>query len=153
MCHWGMEFNDQVFETQEDIAELLLGEGVDVILGTHSHLVHRIDYDEMGSTLVAYSLGDFFGDGTTAGTNYSFVLDIQITKDNEMGTTRIDNYSLTPIFTLSETEGKGHRRVVRINEAIAAYEVNFVDKVTTSATESMEYALVRIDARTNPKKD
>ena len=153
MCHWGMEFNDQVFETQEDIAELLLGEGVDVILGTHSHLVHRIDYDEMGSTLVAYSLGDFFGDGTTAGTNYSFVLDIQITKDNEMGTTRIDNYSLTPIFTLSETEGKGHRRVVRINEAIAAYEVNFVDKVTTSATESMEYALIRIDARTNPKKD
>ena len=151
MCHWGMEYNDQVFETQEDIAELLLAEGVDVILGTHSHMIHRIEYDEIGSTLVAYSLGDFFGDGTTAGTNYSFVMDIQITKDNDMGTTRIDNFTLTPIYTLSEAEGNGHRRVVRINESIDAWEINFVDKITTAAKESMEYSLTRIEARTQPK--
>ena len=151
MLHWGMEHNDQVFSTQEDIAELMLDEGVDVILGTHSHMVHRIDYDETGSTLVAYSLGDFFGDAAKAGTNYSIVLDIQITKDNEMGTTRIDGFTVTPIYTLSEADGNGQRRVVRISEAVAAYEVNFVDKVTKSATESMVYALERIEARIDPE--
>ena len=84
MLHWGMEHNDQVFETQEDIAELMLEEGVDVILGTHSHMIHRIDFDKTAGTLVAYSLGDFFGDASRAGTDYSLVLDIQITKDNDI---------------------------------------------------------------------
>ena len=151
MLHWGMEHNDQVFETQEDIAELMLEEGVDVILGTHSHMVHRIDYDETASTLVAYSLGDFFGDAAKAGTNYSLVLDIQITKDNDMGTTRIDGFTVTPIYTLSEADGNGQRRVVRIQESVAAYDVNFVDKVTRSAMESMVYSLERIEARIDPE--
>ena len=147
MLHWGMEHNDQVFETQEDIAELMLAEGVDVILGTHSHMIHRIEFDKEENTLVAYSLGDFFGDAAKAGTNYSLVLDIQITKDNEMGTTRIDDFTVTPIYTLSEADGNGQRRVVRISETLAAYEVNFVDRVTKSAKESMDYSLERIEAR------
>jgi len=150
MLHWGAEYNDTVFEAQEDIAELMFDEGVDVILGTHSHMIHRIDFDQEANTLVAYSLGDFFGDAAKSGTAYSIVLDIQITKDNEMGTTRIDGFTTTPIYTLSEEDGNGQRRVVRIEEAIAAWEVNFVDKVTKSAKESMEYSLERIEARLDP---
>ena len=151
MVHWGAEYNDTVFEAQEDIAELMIDEGVDIILGTHSHMVHRIDFNKKESTLVAYSLGDFFGDGSKAGTAYSVILDIQITRDNDMGTTRIDSFTVTPIYTLSEAEGNGQRRVVRIDEAIAAYEVNFVDKVTAAAKDSMEYSLERIEARLDPE--
>ena len=150
MLHWGAEYNDTVFSSQENIAELMFKEGVDIILGTHSHMLHRIDFDEANSTLVAYSLGDFLGDGSKGGTNYSVILDIQITKDNDLGTTRIDNFSVTPIYTLSEDEG-GQRRVVRINEALDAYEVNFVDKVTKDAYESMVYSLERIEARLDPE--
>ena len=150
MLHWGMEHNDSVFESQQDIAALMFDEGVDVILGTHSHMIHEIVHDKENNTLVAYSLGDFFGDASKAGTNYSLVLDIQITKDNEMGTTKIDGFTTTPIYTLSETENNGYRRVVRIDETIAAYQVNFVDKVTGSAKDSMEYALERIEARIDP---
>ena len=150
MLHWGMEHNDTVFDSQKKIAELMITEGVDIILGTHSHMVHEITFDETRNTLIAYSLGDFFGDGTKAGTNYSVVLDIQITRDNEMGTTRIDGFTTTPIYTLSEEDSNGQRRVARINESIAAWEVNFVDKVTTSAKESMEYSLERIEARLDP---
>lgn len=150
MLHWGAEYNDTVFSAQENIAELMFKEGVDIILGTHSHMLHRIDFDEANNTLVAYSLGDFLGDGSKGGTNYSVILDVQITKDNDLGTIRIDNFTVTPIYTLSETEG-GQRRVVRINEALDAYEVNFVDKVTKEAYESMVYSLERIEARLDPE--
>lgn len=151
MVHWGAEHNDTVFKSQEDIAELMIDEGVDVILGTHSHMLHEVDFNEDENTLVAYSLGDFFGDGTKSGTAYSVILDIQITRDNDMGTTKIDGFTVTPIYTLSEADGNGQRRVVRIDEAIAAYEVNFVDKITASAKESMEYSLERIEARLDPE--
>ena len=150
MLHWGAEYNDTIFKTQKEIVQLMTKEGVDIILGTHSHMVHEVVFDKNENTLIAYSLGDFFGDATKGGTMYSIILDIQITKDNDLGTTRIDGYTVTPIFTLSEEQAHGQRRVVRIDEAVAAYEVNFVDKVTDGALESMKHSLDRIKERVNP---
>lgn len=150
MLHWGAEYNDTIFKTQKEIAALMFKEGVDIILGTHPHMVHEITFDREAGTLIAYSLGDFFGDAVKGGTMYSIILDIQITRDNEMGTTKIDGFTATPIFTLTEEQSHGQRRVVRIEEAVAAYEVNFVDRVTKEALESMQNSLERIEARLDP---
>ena len=147
LLHWGSEYNESISSTQKSIAKLMQKEGVDVILGTHSHLVHEISYDETTGQLVAYSLGDFFGDGTRGGTNYSIILDVEITMDHEAETTRVTGYEYTPIYILSEDECDGDRRVVRIDNAIAAYEGNFVDKVTATAYENMIKALTRISER------
>lgn len=148
MLHWGSEYNDTIFEGQEDIADLMMANGIDIIIGSHPHMIHKIDFDDVGNTLIAYSLGDFFGDATKGGTNYSVVLDIEITRDNESGVTEIEDYTVTPIYTLSESETKdGQRRVVRTRDTIAAYEVNFVDKVTKAAYDSMQSSLERIEAR------
>ena len=149
LLHWGSEYNDTISSSQKEIVSLMQKEGVDAIIGTHPHLVHEITYDEVTGQLVADSLGDFFGDGTRGGTNYSIILDLEITKDNESGETKITDYSYTPIYTLSESECDGDRRVVRIQNAIEAYEGNFVDKVTDSAYTSMINALERISARVN----
>ena len=147
LLHWGAEYNDTVFKSQETIAELMLKNGVDVIIGTHPHMVHKIEFDEEENTLIAYSLGDFFGDATKSGSNYSIILDIQITRDNTTGVTKIDDFTCTPIYTLTEAQGGGQRRVVRIDDAMAAFEVNFVDKVTQEAYDSMAYSLERIEQR------
>lgn len=152
LVHWGSEYNDAISETQQDILELLQENGVDAVIGTHSHMVHEINYDDATGFLVAYSLGDFFGDGTRGGTNYSIILDLEITKDPETGITRVSDYSYIPIYTLSEGEAAdGNRRVVRIRETMAAYDVNYVDKVSGSGYSSMETALKRIAERTTPK--
>ena len=153
MLHWGSENNDTISKTQESIVSLMQKEGVDIILGTHPHLVQRIDHDVATNTLVAYSLGDFFGDGSRGGTNYSIILDVEITKDIAAGTTRITDYSYTPIYTLKEDQCDGYRRVVRIEEAMLAYDNNFVDKVTTSCYEDMKKSLTRIEERIHPKEE
>ena len=147
MLHWGSEFNEIISKTQESIAELMLSQGVDVILGTHSHMLHKITYDDATGQLVAYSLGDFFGDGERSGTQYSIILDLEITKDYDAGVTRVTDFSYTPIYTLSETDSTGGRRVVRMENAMSAYEMNYIDKVTESCYQDMEYALQRIKAR------
>ncbi len=147
MLHWGAEYNDAIFETQEDIVALMQKEGVDIILGSHPHMVHKVEFDDAENTLVAYSLGDFFGDAKKSGTNYSIILDIEITKDNTTGVMEIEGFTYTPIYTLSEDECDGQRRVVRIDDAMAAYDVNYVDKVTKAAYDKMANALERVDAR------
>ena len=151
LLHWGSEYNDDISDTQKSIVNLMKKQGVDVIIGTHPHTVQAIEYDELAGTLVAYSLGDFFGDASRGGTNYSIILDLEITKDSSTGTTKVTNYSYTPIYTVSEVEtADGYRRVVRIDRAVEAWEENYLDKVSQSAKESMVHALGRIEARINP---
>ena len=151
LLHWGSEYNDDISDTQKSIVNLMKKQGVDVILGTHPHTVQAIEYDELAGTLVAYSLGDFFGDASRGGTNYSIILDLEITKDSSTGTTKVTDYSYTPIYTVSEVEtADGYRRVVRIDKTVEAWEENYLDKVSQSAKESMVYALERIEARINP---
>lgn len=151
LLHWGSEYNDDISDTQKSIVNLMKKQGVDVILGTHPHTVQAIEYDELAGTLVAYSLGDFFGDASRGGTNYSIILDLEITKDSSTGTTKVTNYSYTPIYTVSEAEtADGYRRVVRIDKTVEAWEENYLDKVSQSAKESMVHALERIEARINP---
>ncbi|MBR4289415.1 MAG: CapA family protein [Oscillospiraceae bacterium] len=153
MLHWGSEYNEEISDSQKSIASLFLSEGVDVILGSHPHLVHQIDFDEKAGTIVAYSLGDFFGDGVRGGTNYSIILDIEITKDYDTGVTKVTDYSYIPIYTLAENQCDGFRRVVRIENAMSAYELNFVDKVTPECYENMTFAMDRIIKRVNQGKE
>ena len=155
MLHWGSEYNESISGTQEDIVELMQKGGVDVIIGSHPHLLQTIVHDRLAGTLVAYSLGDFFGDGTRGGSNYSVILDVEITKDSELGTTKVTDFTVTPIYTLQISENEGdykYSRVIRIQEAMDAYNNNYVDKVTKSAYDSMEYAMQRIKERIAEKK-
>ena len=155
LLHWGSEYNDDISKTQEQLVSLLRKNGVDVVLGTHPHTLQPIEFDESAGTLVAYSLGDFFGEADRGATNYSVILDLEITKDANAGTTKVTDYTLHPIYTVRENEcvGNNDRRVVRIGTALSAYNGNFLDKVTDSCKSSMEYALTRIDERTAIKEE
>lgn len=155
LLHWGSEYNDDISKTQTQIVSLLKKNGVDVIIGTHPHTLQPIEFDKGAGTLVAYSLGDFFGDANRGATNYSVILDLEITKDANAGTTKVTDYTLHPIYTVRETEcvGNNDRRVVRIGTALSAYKGNFLDKVTDGCKDSMEYALTRIDERTVMKEE
>ena len=150
MLHWGSEYNEDISKSQKSIRSLMLEEGVDLILGTHSHLVQTVEYDEEAGTLVAYSLGDFFGDADQPGSNYSIVLDVEVTRDNLTGEVRISGYSYTPIFTVRpEDSDMGGHRVVQLEDAIRRYETGFIGKVTPDIYSSMTHALTRVDQRVN----
>ena len=145
LLHWGSEFNDTISKTQDKICTLMQENGVDAIIGTHSHYLQKMVLDQEAGTFVAYSLGDFTGDAARSGSEYSVVLDLEISKNTETGETKVTGFSYTPIFTVVEP-GKP-LRVVRIHEAIAAYEAGYLDRVSQETYEAMKYALTRIEAR------
>lgn len=144
LVHWGSEHDDTISSSQKKICNLLLEEGADAIIGTHSHRVQQIDYDPEAGTLVAYSLGDLVSTAQDE-TAYSIVLNMEITKNNTSGDVRISGYSYTPIFTVAE-EGKPVR-VVRIVEAMQAYDENFIESINKTTYAYMERALKRIQQR------
>jgi len=147
LLHWGSEFNTKISSTQEKICKLMQDEGVNAIIGSHSHYVQTLDFDEATGKLVAYSLGDFFGDADKTGTDYSVLLDLEITKSGATGETKITGFDYTPVYTVNETETGGRMRVLRIREAVAAYESNFIERVSEETYTAMKSALSKIESR------
>ena len=145
LVHWGSEYNNTVSESQQEICKLLQDNGVDAVIGTHSHYVQQMTLDETTGQFVAYSLGDFFGDADRSGSEYSVILDLEITKDHKSGDTKITGFDYTPIYTVEE-EGKP-LRLMRIREAMAGYDTQYIDAISQTTYEAMQYALTRIDAR------
>lgn len=145
MLHWGSEFKDSISDSQEDIVALLLENGVDAIIGTHPHYLQQMVFDPEAGTFVAYSLGDLLSDGEKSGTQYSVILDLEITKNNRNGKAAITGYSYTPIYAVTDSDGSV--RLVRITEAMAAYEDASLGCVSSEAYGDMTYALSRIEAR------
>ena len=127
-----------------------------MIIGSHPHLLQKITFSQSAGTLVAYSLGDLIGDATHAGTNYSIILDVEITKYADSGTTKVTAFSYVPIYTVKSSEcvairQEDARRVFRIRDAMSAYEGNYVDRVTADAYAGMQKALTRIEERIQGK--
>ena len=143
MLHWGSEYNDTISKTQKSIVSLLQDRGVDAIIGTHPHYVQQMEYDPDTGSFVAYSLGDLISDGNLSGTEYSVILNLEITKS--AGSTKITGYTYTPIFTVAE-RGKTLRSV-RIAETMEAYDRNYLKRVSDGTYNAMIYALQRIEAR------
>lgn len=57
--HWGTEYSLGISSSQEYIANYLAGLGVDLIIGSHPHVVEPVEYINDGRTFVIYSLGNF----------------------------------------------------------------------------------------------
>lgn len=57
--HWGVEYSLNVSSEQERIANYLSSLGVNLIIGSHPHVVEPVEYINGGKTLVIYSLGNF----------------------------------------------------------------------------------------------
>lgn len=149
LLHWGSEYKSIISANQKAIEELLLENGVDAIIGTHSHYVQPVVYDRANGTVVAYSLGDLVGTADKADTNYSILLRLQITKDNATGNTKITGCDYVPVYTLTPNRDGESLRLVRLETAMAMYESSHVDRVSAKAYENMKVALQKIHAKTN----
>ena len=85
--HWGVEYTHTPTSYQIDMANFLEEQGVDIIIGTHPHVVMPVTY--INDTLVIYSLGNFLSAqdtnndyNTTVGLLSSIKITKNIDKDN-----------------------------------------------------------------------
>ncbi len=54
--HWGVEYTDEPTEYEKNMASYLASLGVDIIIGTHPHVIQPVTW--IDKTLVIYSLGN-----------------------------------------------------------------------------------------------
>ena len=102
--HWGVEYQLKQNQEQEKLKDLLFNNGVDIILGSHPHVLQPMKNETItlydGSTkdcFVIYSLGNFMSGQTKENTRSSVILNIDITKSGETGKTKLNKVEYIPI--------------------------------------------------------
>ena len=109
--HWGTEYSTSVSATQQEIANYLSSLGVDIIIGSHPHVVEPIAF--IGKTMVIYSLGNFISDqeGVERLTGLMASIDIHKTVENGVSTIELRNPKAELLYTHS-TYGRKRNFVV-----------------------------------------
>ncbi len=155
--HWGIEYQNTPNDEQNDLADFLFQNGVNVILGSHPHVLQKMEKRtvtlEDGTTrdgFVIYSLGNFVSGQVKENTKNSVILNLTITKKGT-GEITIDNAKYTPIYTYKSSSGTtGRYKVLDIKKAISNYE-NGSKNITSSEYDLLKKELDKIVSTVGPE--
>ena len=89
MLHNGFEFWQKVSDRQQEIAKLAIDSGASLVIGSHPHVLQRIETYNDG--LIAYSMGNFVFDNFLFPPNYSAILSVELSPDG------VDSYELIQV--------------------------------------------------------
>lgn len=130
--HWGREYERETNESQKNLAHWLFTQGVDVIIGSHPHVVQpvKIIYNDPDSTelqLVVYSLGNFISNQRNRYRDGGIIFELELVKTEK---TTIAGYSYLPVWVHKPvTGGKQLFRLIPANMPEERYEsLNLTDE-------------------------
>ena len=131
--HWGVEYTHNPTEYEKDMAEYLASLGVDVVIGTHPHVIQPVTW--IDDTLVIYSLGNFLSaqyQNYSTCTNYKctvgLMTNFKIEKDIKDGqtTVKITNVENELIYNYyNQAAWSGFYVIPFSNSEIANYLPNY----------------------------
>lgn len=107
--HWGDEYHLLPNRNQRDIAAWLRSIGVELIIGSHPHVIqpmemHYNPQDSLDRSLTVYSLGNFISNMMTCDTRGGVMVKVQLFRDMH-GRAHVLRASYAPVFTVPATRG------------------------------------------------
>ena len=120
--HWGVEYRSLPEKAERQLADWLIAQGVDHVIGSHPHVLQPMEVKQDEHTpakhLVVYSLGNFISNMSMRKTDGGAMVKLELVKF--MGITRLDSCSYSLVWTSRpELSGKSHHEL---------YPASFLDK-------------------------
>ena len=104
MPHWGDEGHRIVNAACKRYAQAMVNAGVDIILGSHPHMVQPVSFGKLNvngaekDVLIAWSLGNFISNQTYQYEDCGIILDFTVTRDERTGEIRIRDVGYVPVY-------------------------------------------------------
>ena len=132
-AHWGVEYTFEPTAYEKDMANYLASLGVDIIIGTHPHVIQPVTW--IDNTLVIYSLGNFISaqyQNKTPCTDYKCTtglmtsLNIEITVSKDKSSIKITNVENELIYNYyNQSTWRGFKVIPFSNSEIKDYLPNY----------------------------
>ena len=145
--HWGKEYQRQEDTLQRELAAFLFSQGVDVIIGSHPHVVQPVSYtrsDTGYQHLVVYSLGNLISNQRDRYRDGGILFGLDLEKTDR---TRIVGFDYLPVWVHTPLEGD--KRVFRLIPASLPEQV--VEEIGFTETERSSFLQFYEDTRDHLK--
>lgn len=127
--HWGEEYHTKQTKEQEDLADFLFQNGVDIIIGNHPHVIEPFETKEVTladgtkkQCFVAYALGNFTADQNYKNTRDSIIINLKVTKKAD-GTVSIDSADYIPLYIYKNPSLSSKKfKLIDLRKTIKNYE-------------------------------
>lgn len=133
--HWGIEYQNKENSEQDDLADFLIKNDVNVILGCHPHVLQPLQMREVTmedgtkkSGVVIFSMGNFFSAQTFPNTRDTLIMNIKIRKNGETGKISIDHAKYAPVYDYDNgVNAKDRYELLDLDGIIQSYEAGEKD--------------------------
>lgn len=112
IMHWGDPYATKQSKEQEKIADFLIENGANAILGNHPAAIQPMEVKqnkEGENVFIAYSLGNYISSINNDVSKVELVLNIQLRKNAEDGKVVLNKVDYTPIYVLDNGEKAKNR--------------------------------------------
>lgn len=112
MIHWGDAISNTVSEEQKSIADFLIDNGVNLIIGAHPSVVQPMEVRqnaEGDNVFIAYSIGTYISTLSAEEARTELVLNIELRKSGKDGKVYLNKVDYTPIYMLDNGENAQDR--------------------------------------------
>lgn len=112
IMHWGDAYATKPNSSQKKIADYLIDNGANVILGNHSAAIQPMEIrqnKEGENVFIAYSLGNYICADNNDTSKVELVLNIDIRKSGEDGKVTLNKVDYTPIYVLDNRVNEKNR--------------------------------------------
>ena len=149
IIHWGNEYFDQPNGHQTNLAQFLVAQGADLVLGGHPHVLEPYEtitvegWDgQQRQGFVAYSLGNFISGQLDLETKTTVILDLELTRQPD-GAASVTDVRYTPYYMLHRSGAAvgDQEYLVDIHQAMADYEAGSSTLIDDRAYGQLQLAL------------
>jgi len=155
--HWGRQYKSHPSKTQKTTADFLHKNGVDIVMGSHPHVIQKMEYKKglncKREKLIAYSLGNFISNQRESSMGGGLMVKITICKRenlvsiltpsyyliwvNKFRNKGANNYEILPCFMyeknsikMSKKEHSKMSRFIKNSRVLLNKEnINFVEQL------------------------
>lgn len=108
--HWGIEYERDENTTQQKLAEFIIKNGADAIIGSHPHVVQPVKLyypdrsDSSVNNIIVYSLGNFVSNQRARYKDGGIMFEVLLRKTG--GVTCVADYNYTPVWVYREDKSE-----------------------------------------------
>ena len=149
MIHWGDAITDTVSNKQKEIADFLVENDVDLILGSHPSVVQPMEVrknEDGDNVFIAYSIGNYISTLSSEEAKTELVLNIELRKSGTDGKVTLNKVNYTPIYMLDNGEEAENRfELIDMKETVTSYSDKGEGNITRETYDKLVKALNKLN--------
>ncbi len=144
VMHWGIEYQLTENADQRDLAQFLIQNGADMVIGSHPHVVQPIRMEHVTmpngtekEALVVYSLGNFISNQLQPNTDGGILFQVDLLKPKGATSARLGEHGIIPVWRYIEKKETGKTTYFTVPVSSVERNADFVPNMPLSVQNTM----------------